>query len=322
MEAAEAAVASECPYDKITALCLAYREWAVAHPTVFQLIYGNPIPGYHAPEEITIPLARRPFDGLSRRFLEVYRTGELIVPTEYIPVPASISAHFATWLPEAGYDFPDALLCLLMSGWARIHGMVMLELFEHLGPVVGDSAAFYRYELGAFLQQLGMTEDTQNNTRRMKTMLSSTSPELTFPKIISLPNGWQPEGIASGSGTSFYVGSLADGAIYAGDFGTGRGSVLVPGQPGLMAMGLSVDQRSNHLFVAGAVGGQGRVYDAANGALLRTYQFQDMSNAAPMSTLINDVIVTCEAAYFTDSFAAFLYRVPLGRTARWPINRR
>ena len=105
-----------------------------------------------------------------------------------------------------------------MSGWARIHGMVMLELFEHLGPVVGDGAAFYRYELGAFLQQLGMTAGIQNNTRRMKTMLSSTSPEVTFPKIILLPNGWQPEGIASGSGTSFYVGSLADGAIYVGDF--------------------------------------------------------------------------------------------------------
>jgi hypothetical protein len=43
-----------------------------------------------------------------------------------------------------------------MSGWARIHGMVMLELFEHLGPVVGDAAAFYRYEVEAFLQHLGM----------------------------------------------------------------------------------------------------------------------------------------------------------------------
>lgn len=143
-------------------------------------------------------------------------------------------------------------------------------------------------------------------------MLSSTSPEITFPKVISLPNGWQPEGIASGSGTSFYVGSLADGAIYAGDFGTGRGSVLVPGQSGLMAMGLYVDQRSNALFVAGGVGGQGRVYDASSGALLRTYQFQDMLNASPMNTLVNDVIVTREAAYFTDSFDAFLYRVPLG----------
>ena len=143
-------------------------------------------------------------------------------------------------------------------------------------------------------------------------MLSNTSPEVTFPRIILLPNGWQPEGITSGSGTSFYVGSLADGAIYAGDFSTGRGSVLVPGQSGLMAMGMCVDQRSNALFVAGGVSGQGRVYDASTGALLKTYQFQDMLNASPMSTLVNDVIVTREAAYFTDSFDAFLYRVPLG----------
>ena len=318
MEAAELVVQSETCGPKILASCLAYREWAIAYPVDFQLIYGNPIPGYVAPAEVTVPLARRPFDGLSRLFLEAYRTGELIVPTEYTLVPASISAHFATWLPQAGYDFPDALLCLLMSGWARIHGMVMLELFEHLGPVVGDGAAFYRYELGAFLQQLGMTAGIQNNTRRMKTMLSSTSPEVTFPKIILLPNGWQPEGIASGSGTSFYVGSLADGAIYVGDFSTGRGSVLVPGQSGLMAMGMYVDERTNYLFVAGAVGGQGRVYDASTGALLRTYQFQDMLNAAPMSTLVNDVIVTREAAYFTDSFDAFLYRVPLGPDGALP----
>jgi hypothetical protein len=79
-----------------------------------------------------------------------------------------------------------------------------------------------------------------------------------------------------------------------------------------MAMGLCVDPRSNALFVAGGMGGQGRVYDASTGALLRTYQFQDMLNAAPLNTLINDVIVTREAAYFTDSFAAFVYRVPLG----------
>lgn len=143
-------------------------------------------------------------------------------------------------------------------------------------------------------------------------MVSNTSPGVTFPKIILLPNGWQPEGITSGSGTSFYVGSLADGAIYAGDFGTGRGSVLVPGQSGLMAMGMCVDQRSNALFVAGGVSGQGRVYDASTGVLLRTYQLQDMLNASPMSTLVNDVIVTREAAYFTDSFDAFLYCVPLG----------
>ena len=77
-----------------------------------------------------------------------------------------------------------------------------------------------------------------------------------------------------------------------------------------MTMGLCVDQRTSYLFAAGGVGGQGRVYDAVTGDLLKTYQFQD--NTWPPTSLVNDVIVTQEAAYFTDSFAAFLYSVPLG----------
>jgi AcrR family transcriptional regulator len=157
IEAAEIATPGESCGPKILAMCLAYRRWAVEHPVDFQLIYGNPIPGYEAPAEVTVPLARRPFDGLFRLFLEAYQSGELVVPAEHELVPASIRAHFAGWLPTAGYDFPDALLCLLMSGWARIHGMVMLELFEHLGPVVGDTAAFYRYEVEAMLSHLGLS---------------------------------------------------------------------------------------------------------------------------------------------------------------------
>ena len=44
-----------------------------------------------------------------------------------------------------------------------------------------------------------------------------------FPQVISLPNGFRPEGISAGRGTSFYVGSLVDGAIYRGDVRTGAG---------------------------------------------------------------------------------------------------
>jgi sugar lactone lactonase YvrE len=129
----------------------------------------------------------------------------------------------------------------------------------------------------------------------------------TFPNPIPLPDGWRPEGIASGRGTTFYAGSLADGAIYAGDFRTGKGGILVAGQPGLIAVGMYVDQRTNYLFVAGGAGGQGRIYDASTGAALKSYQFQ----SPPTATFVNDVIVTRDAVYFTDSFQAFLYRVPL-----------
>ena len=54
----------------------------------------------------------------------------------------------------------------------------------------------------------------------------------SFPEVISLPNGFQPEGIAIGDGTTFYVGSIPTGAIYRGDIRTGQGTVLIQGAPG------------------------------------------------------------------------------------------
>jgi sugar lactone lactonase YvrE len=127
-----------------------------------------------------------------------------------------------------------------------------------------------------------------------------------FPEIIPLPNGFHPEGIATGRGTDFFVGSLVAGAIYAGNLRTGQGSILIQPQINRQAVGLSVDQRSNFLFVAGGETGDAYVYNAETGAEVYVYQFADPP------TFINDVVVTREAAYFTDSFSPFLYRVPLG----------
>jgi AcrR family transcriptional regulator len=160
MEAAETAVVSDRPYDKVMALCLAYRAWAVAHAVDFQLIYGNPIPGYHAPEELTIPLARRPFLGLFRCFMQAHQYGELIIPAEYEAVPPAMAEGIAAWKRLSGIEMPDPLLALLMSGWSRIHGMVMLELFHHIQPLVGDGETFYRYEIDAFAERLGLMRES------------------------------------------------------------------------------------------------------------------------------------------------------------------
>ncbi len=139
------------------------------------------------------------------------------------------------------------------------------------------------------------------------------APGNAFPDIIPLPDGWEPEGIAVGRGTTFYAGSLANGAIYRGDLRTGEGAILVPGQPGGISVGLAVDSRSNYLFAAGGLNGNANVYDAASGALLATYQF-----TTPFVGFVNDVIVTRDAAYFTDSFQPQLYRVALGSGGSLP----
>jgi len=129
----------------------------------------------------------------------------------------------------------------------------------------------------------------------------------SFPETVPLPDGFQPEGITLGIGHTAYVGSLAGGAIYTVDLRTGAGRTLVQGMPGsLFAVGLDFDPRSGYLFVAGGLTGDGRVYDTDTGQ-----QVDQLSLGAPLASWINDVFVTRNAAYFTNSFAPEIFKVPL-----------
>jgi sugar lactone lactonase YvrE len=138
----------------------------------------------------------------------------------------------------------------------------------------------------------------------------------TRPDVIALPKGFAPEGIATGRGSSFYVGSIPTGDIYKGSLRTGEGSLLVDAPDGRSATGLKVDRR-NRLFVSGARTGQAYVYDARTGDEIETYQL-----GVPQASFINDVVVTRKAAYFTDSLSDTLYVLDLGKRGALPDSAR
>lgn len=164
MRAAAEEAAGDSPGDKIRASILAYRSWALENPVQFQLIYGNPIPGYEAPAEVTAPLARRPFEDLFSLFSEAWQLGELQLPGASRGMPAPVAEHITAWKSELGFPGPGGLFYLLAVGWSRIHGMVMLELFGHSQPVVGDTAAFYEHEVDALLSEAGLITDIKVNS--------------------------------------------------------------------------------------------------------------------------------------------------------------
>jgi sugar lactone lactonase YvrE len=124
-----------------------------------------------------------------------------------------------------------------------------------------------------------------------------------FPSRIDLPDGFQPEGIAS-VGDRFFVGSIPTGAVYSGSLRTGAGAILVPGQSGRAATGLEANR--GRLWVSGAGTGSAYVYSAGTGANITAYTL------STGGSFINDVAVTRNAAWFTDSFKPVLYRVPVG----------
>jgi hypothetical protein len=126
-----------------------------------------------------------------------------------------------------------------------------------------------------------------------------------FPDSIALPEDFQPEGIAVGTGSTFYVGSLWDGDIYRGDLRSGQGDVFID-VTGREALGMRVDEGRHMLFVAGGFTGHAYVYDTRDGATLA-----DLTLGTAGASLVNDVALTRDAAYFTDSFAPVIYKVPI-----------
>ena len=125
-------------------------------------------------------------------------------------------------------------------------------------------------------------------------------------EVIVLPGASSAEGIAKGGGATFYAGDLFAGDIFRGDVQRGTAQLFIDAPAGRMAVGMKVDISHDLLFVAGGFTGQGYVYNTVTGATVATYQF-----GAANTSLINDVALTKDGAWFTDSFQPRLYFVPV-----------
>jgi sugar lactone lactonase YvrE len=138
-----------------------------------------------------------------------------------------------------------------------------------------------------------------------------------FPDTIALPDGFSPEGIVVGEGSNFYVGSLVDGRVLRADLRTGEIlAISAPLSPQL-AVGLAYDRRTNLVYSASGFGpaGQVAVFDGETMELVANILL------SPAAGFVNDVIVTRNAVYLTDSAIPVLYRVGLdGNNAPNPGN--
>lgn len=133
------------------------------------------------------------------------------------------------------------------------------------------------------------------------------------PELLPLVTGSSPEGISAGPGTSFFAGARADGAVYRGDVLTGELTELVAGQTGEIAVGLLYDAASKRLWVAGGTTGDVTAYDPDTGEVLFT------ANAGT-GRFLNDVAITRDAVYVTDSRTNQVVVIPLGDRGALPAD--
>ncbi|MFJ3598609.1 MULTISPECIES: TetR/AcrR family transcriptional regulator [unclassified Streptomyces] len=119
------------------ALAHVLRDWALADPHRYFLVYGTPVPGYHAPDEIT---------GISQEIM----TDLLTAWTAWEPdAPASpFAAHLADHRDWAGgHPAPPGVLRRALAFWTRLHGVLSLELAGHFTGMGFDPALLFRAEL-------------------------------------------------------------------------------------------------------------------------------------------------------------------------------
>jgi sugar lactone lactonase YvrE len=156
-------------------------------------------------------------------------------------------------------------------------------------------------------------------TALVATPASATTEREIFPTEFALPTGFLPEGIAIGSLPFAYFGSRANGDIFRVNLITGDGKIISQGPgAGSPSVGLKIDNQAR-LFVSGGSGGNARVVNAFSGEIVASYQFVTPIPGAN-NTFINDVVLTPQGPYFTDSRSPVLFHLPLGRVGQLPAQ--
>jgi AcrR family transcriptional regulator len=152
------AAAGPSPRKRLIAGAEGYRQWAVEDPNRFMLIFGTPIPGYHAPEDgPTVAAMRRvgmAFFGVAAYAFVLDAITFPSLDRDPTPEERATADEVARLAP----GFPVDAIGVLIGAWARWHGLVNLEVLGQLAWLYPDAAAFFRSEVERIADELGATD--------------------------------------------------------------------------------------------------------------------------------------------------------------------
>ncbi|MCA1005761.1 WHG domain-containing protein [Rhodococcus hoagii] len=140
---------------RLHALARAVRAWGLREPARYALLFGSPVPGYHAPAERTTGPGTRVIVALVGIIEDAQRAGALTVPDGAVdPV---LSVDLDRIRAEMGLTVPDELLARGVLVWAALFGAVNFEVFGQYGAgTFTDPAALFGHHLAVLDRILGL----------------------------------------------------------------------------------------------------------------------------------------------------------------------
>jgi AcrR family transcriptional regulator len=140
--------------DDVIAIARAARRWALAHPAGWALLYGSPVPGYHAPAERTVPVGTRVVGAFLDAVAAGIATGDIRLTNDVAPQP--MSSDFERLRQEFGFPGDDRVVAKCFLLWAGVLGAINLEVFGQYGAdTLTDPAAVFDAQVRLLVDVLG-----------------------------------------------------------------------------------------------------------------------------------------------------------------------
>lgn len=162
IEQADAGKARDDFDGRFQAMAHAYRNWAITHPQDYDLIFGTPIPHYHAPKERTVPLASRIPTLFGILLHQAEAAGKMEIPAAYgrlSPPLQQLIQNIAADLPQETLPpdgkVPEKVVIAATVVHLRLFGLVWAELHHMALPDTAVPGELFQIELNALMKQLG-----------------------------------------------------------------------------------------------------------------------------------------------------------------------
>jgi AcrR family transcriptional regulator len=154
VEAADAAITDRSELrSRWLAAAGAVRDWALANPAEYALLYGSPVPGYAAPQD-TIPAAARSYAVLGNILTDGFASGAVTGQGDM--VPEAIRPDLARASEGISPGLPDEVMLAGMTAWIHIFGTVSFELFGQFNNVVDARDEFFDTEMNRMADLIGL----------------------------------------------------------------------------------------------------------------------------------------------------------------------
>jgi AcrR family transcriptional regulator len=146
----------EDPGTRIRRWAHAFRSWVLANPQGFRLIYGDPVPGYRAPEGGAAPdAAHRVCTGLAGLAASAWpHVGHLDAGSGF--QWSDFDPGLLDKVRAAFPDLPPAGVALALRIWGHLHGLVSLEVYGHLRTQTLSPDKLFHEELTQLLRALAI----------------------------------------------------------------------------------------------------------------------------------------------------------------------